>query len=86
MEVLRQNTFKTDSAYFHFDQEAKKPLLTSWEPYRTTYAPNEQIKEWFSNGHATNNIAIVTRKISRIIAFDIDGEEANHYFNRIINQ
>jgi hypothetical protein len=30
------------------------------------------------------HIAIVTGKISRIIAFDIDGEEANHYFNRII--
>jgi Bifunctional DNA primase/polymerase, N-terminal len=38
----------------------KIPLLSSWEPYQRKLAPNEQIEVWFSNGHAENNIAIVT--------------------------
>jgi Bifunctional DNA primase/polymerase, N-terminal len=62
----------------------KIPLLGSWEPYQRKLAPNEQIEVWFSNGHAENNIAIVTGKISHIIAFDIDGEEASTHFNKAI--
>jgi Bifunctional DNA primase/polymerase, N-terminal len=63
---------------------SKKPLLTSWEPFKTTYATNEQAEEWFSNGYAGNNIAIVTGKISRVFALDIDGEEGNACFNRAV--
>jgi Bifunctional DNA primase/polymerase, N-terminal len=62
----------------------KIPLLSSWEPYQRKLAPNEQIELWFSNGHAENNIAIVTGTISRIIAFDIDGEEGFARFNRAV--
>lgn len=86
MEILThaseyiQNRF----SIFPLRPRSKKPLLTSWEPFKTTYASNEQIQEWFSNGHVENNIAIVTGKISRIIAFDIDGEEASQHFNKII--
>jgi hypothetical protein len=54
---------------------SKKPILDSWDPYKRKIAENEQLEIWFSNGHAENNIAIVTGRISRIIAFDIDGEE-----------
>ncbi|MFL6378716.1 MAG: bifunctional DNA primase/polymerase, partial [Nitrososphaeraceae archaeon] len=43
-----------------------------------------QIEIWFSNGHAGNNIAIVTGKISRVIAFDNDGEEAFARFNTAV--
>ena len=39
---------------------------------------------WFSNGHAQNNIAIVTGKVSRIIAFDIDGEEVRACFYKAV--
>ena len=42
--------------------KTKIPLLTSWGPYQRTHASNKQIQEWFSNGHAENNIAIVTGK------------------------
>jgi putative DNA primase/helicase len=69
---------------FALRPRSKKPLLTSWEPYKTKYASSEQIQEWFSNGRAINNIAIVTGKISSIIAFDIDGKEANEHFNNVI--
>ncbi|MFL6376626.1 MAG: bifunctional DNA primase/polymerase, partial [Nitrososphaeraceae archaeon] len=62
----------------------KIPLLGSWEPYQRKLAPNEQIEVWFSNGHAENNIAIVTGKISSVFALDIDGEEASDHFNRVI--
>ncbi|MFL6420086.1 MAG: bifunctional DNA primase/polymerase [Nitrososphaeraceae archaeon] len=62
----------------------KIPLLGSWEPYQRKLAPNEQIEVWFSNGHAENNIAIVTGKISSVFALDIDGEEASDHFNRAI--
>jgi Bifunctional DNA primase/polymerase, N-terminal len=55
---------------------SKKPILDSWDPYKRRLASNGQIEIWFSNGHAHNNIAIVTGEISRIIAFDTDGEEA----------
>ncbi|MFL6363632.1 MAG: bifunctional DNA primase/polymerase, partial [Nitrososphaeraceae archaeon] len=62
----------------------KIPLLGSLEPYQRKLAPNEQIEAWFSNGHAENNIAIVTGKISSVFALDIDGEEASDHFNRAI--
>jgi hypothetical protein len=62
----------------------KIPLLSSWEPYQRKLASNEQIEVWFSNGHAENNIAIVTGTISCIIAFDNDGEEASTRLNRAI--
>jgi len=54
----------------------KIPLLTSWEPFQRTHASSGQIQGWFSNGHAANNIAIVTGKVSCVFALDIDGEEA----------
>ena len=47
------------------------------EPYQRNVPYNEKVIDWFSNGHAENNIAIVTGRISRIIALDIDGEEAS---------
>jgi hypothetical protein len=75
-----QNRF----SIFPLRPRTKMPLLTSWEPYKTRYALNEQLQEWFSNGHAENNVAIVTGKISRIFAFDIDGEEASSHFNKIL--
>jgi hypothetical protein len=65
-------------------QGTKIPLLGSWEPYQRKLAPNEQIEVWFSNGHAENNIATVTGRISRILAFDIDGEEASTHINRAV--
>jgi Bifunctional DNA primase/polymerase, N-terminal len=69
---------------FPLKPRSKIPLLISWEPFQITHASNKLIEEWFSNGHAYNNIAIVTGKISRIFALDIDGEEASACFNRAV--
>jgi bifunctional DNA primase/polymerase-like protein len=63
---------------------SKAPFINSWEPYQKTLASKGQLEVWFSNGHAENNIAIVTGRISRIIAFDIDGQEALACFNRAV--
>ena len=63
---------------------SKVPFINSWEPYQKTFASEGQLDAWFSNGHAHNNIAIVTGKISSIIAFDTDGEEALARFNRAV--
>jgi Bifunctional DNA primase/polymerase, N-terminal len=82
--ALASEYLQNGFSIFPLQPRSKKPLLTSWEPYKTTYASNEQTEEWFSNGHAENNIAIVTGKISSIIAFDIDGEEALARFNRAV--
>jgi hypothetical protein len=70
---------------FPLKSGSKKPILDSWEPYQKRLAPNEQIEAWFSNGHAHDNIAIVTGKISHIIAFDIDGEEGLTRFNGAVD-
>jgi hypothetical protein len=82
--ALASEYLQNGFSIFPLQPRSKKPLLTSWEPYKTAYASNEQTEEWFSNSHAENNIAIVTGKISRIIAFDIDGKDASACFDRAI--
>ena len=51
---------------------------------KTVRANEKQIQEWFSNGGTNNNIAIVTGRVSKIIAFDIDGDAAKEYFYRTV--
>jgi P4 family phage/plasmid primase-like protien len=64
--------------------KSKKPSISSWEEYKKVPAGKEQIKSWFSNGHANDNIAIVTGKVSGIIAFDIDGQDARTHFEKVV--
>jgi hypothetical protein len=63
----------------------KRPAVTSWEENKTTRADEKQIREWFLNG-GSYNIAIVTGSISQIVAFDIDGDAAEEYFYRIVEE
>jgi Bifunctional DNA primase/polymerase, N-terminal len=69
--ALALDYIQKDFSIIPLKPRSKIPLLGSWEQYKRIYTSKEQIKEWFSNGHAENNIAIVTGKISRIIAFDL---------------
>jgi DNA-binding transcriptional MerR regulator len=62
----------------------KKPAIRSWELNKNTRADEKQIQQWFSNNGSNNNIAIVTGCISRVIAFDIDGDAAKEHFYRIV--
>jgi hypothetical protein len=82
--TLAQEYIQNGLSIIPLHPQTKNPLLISWEPYKRKYASNEQTEEWFSNGHAENNIAIVTGKISRIIVFDIDGEEASTRFDSAV--
>ena len=82
--ALASEYLQNGFSIFPLHPRTKKPLLSSWEPYQRTLPDYQQIEMWFSNGHAQNNIAIVAGKISRIIAFDIDGEEGSTCFNRAV--
>jgi hypothetical protein len=63
----------------------KKPAVSSWEQYQKDKPSLEQIKEWFgSSDNNKNNIAIITGKVSKIIGFDIDGIDAQNYFEQVI--
>ena len=63
---------------------SKTPSVSSWEEYQKLPAEIEQIKNWFFDKNVNNNIAIITGNISSIVAFDIDGEEAQNYFWKVI--
>ena len=67
-----------------FPANGKQPALLSWERYQDTPATEEQIKRWFSN-NKNQNIALVTGKVSGIIAFDIDGEAAAAHFHHMLD-
>jgi Bifunctional DNA primase/polymerase, N-terminal len=81
--TLAQEYIQNGLSIIPLHPQTKNPLL-NWEPYKRRHASKEQTEEWFSNGHVTNNIGIVTGKISLIIAFDIDGEEASACFDRAV--
>src|ERR687896_1668383 len=63
----------------------KKPAIQSWEENKTKRADEKQLREWFLNG-SNNNIAIITGSISKVIAFDIDGDAAKEYFYRTVKE
>jgi P4 family phage/plasmid primase-like protien len=64
--------------------KTKKPSISSWEEYKKVPAGKKQIIDWFSNGHARDNIGVITGKVSGIIVFDIDGQEARTYFEKVV--
>jgi hypothetical protein len=84
METIASEYVQNGFSTIPLQPRSKIPLLISWEPFQITHASNKLIEEWFLNGHAYNNIAIVTGKISRIFALDIDGEEGSACFNRAV--
>jgi hypothetical protein len=60
----------------------KRPAIQSWDSNKTQRADRTQIVQWFSNSEY--NIAIVTGRVSRILAFDIDGDAAKEHFYRVV--
>lgn len=70
------------SGWSIFPAEGKQPAIQSWEQYKSQPADEEQIKSWFSNDNY--NIALVTGRVSGLIAFDIDGEAAEDHFNLVV--
>jgi hypothetical protein len=55
----------------------------SWSQWQSKQQTSEDITKLFHDKKDCN-IAILTGKVSRIIAFDIDGEEAEKYFDKVV--
>jgi hypothetical protein len=66
--------------------KSKKPLLLKWEEYQHVMASEDQLKQWFSTTGYHNNVGIITGTVSRILAIDIDGQEAQAYFQTKLEQ
>jgi hypothetical protein len=68
---------------FPLISKGKKPTPGfKWEPFQYTLPDQEQVKSWFMGGD--NNIAIATGSISRLLAFDIDGDIAKSHAKDVI--
>lgn len=64
--------------------KSKKPLLLKWEEYQHVMAGEDQLKQWFSTTGHHNNVGIITGTVSKILAIDIDGQEARAHFQTTI--
>lgn len=56
-------------------ENRKKPLLDSWDPYKTTPATWEQVDAWWTTWPQAN-IGIIMGEVSGMIALDLDGPRA----------
>jgi DNA polymerase, archaea type len=54
-----------------------------WSQWQSKYQTPDDVIKLFKDKKDCN-IAILTGKVSRIIAFDIDGEDAEKYFDRVV--
>jgi KaiC/GvpD/RAD55 family RecA-like ATPase len=62
-----------------FIRQCKIPLV-SWKEFQTRHPTVEEVTDWF-NKWPDANIGIVTGKISNLIVFDLDSEDAVQYAN-----
>ncbi|HEX6281376.1 MAG TPA: DNA polymerase domain-containing protein [Nitrososphaera sp.] len=68
---------------FPLISKSKKPAPGfKWEPFQYTLPDQDQVKSWFTG--VDNNIAIATGSISRLLAFDIDGDIAKSHAKDVI--
>ena len=67
--------------------KSKKPSLPKWEKYQTVIANEHELKEMFPGSESNyNNVGIITGRVSKILAIDIDGEEAHARFQTKIEE
>lgn len=59
-------------------RQCKKPCLTGWKEYQNRIATEDEIIAWF-NQNPEPNIAIITGKVSNIVVFDLDSQDAIEY-------
>lgn len=53
----------------------KKPAIFSWKEFQERLPSDDELTKWFSNG-SNYNIAIITGKLSGIVAVDLDSDRA----------
>ncbi len=56
-------------------EDQKRPLIDSWDPYKTTPADEKQIRAWWARWPQAN-IALVTGTVSGLVVLDLDGPNA----------
>ena len=67
--------------------KSKKPSLPKWEKYQIVIANEHELKEMFPGSESNyNNVGIITGRVSKILAIDIDGEEAHARFQTKIEE
>src|SRR5215204_1774534 len=72
-----------DLSVFPLASRDKKPVKhLKWDQFQHEKPTKDQVIQWFDG--TTNNIAIVTGSVSRLIAFDIDGPEAKSHVDDVI--
>jgi Bifunctional DNA primase/polymerase, N-terminal len=65
-------------------REKKPPKQFRWEQLQHSLPTEEQLREWFEED-AERNIAVVTGKVSQLLALDIDGEAGRSYAETVID-
>jgi replicative DNA helicase len=61
-----------------FIDQCKSPVLFEWKEYRKRLPSVEEVTQWFTENPSAN-IAIITGKVSNIVVFDLDSEEAENF-------
>jgi len=56
----------------------KKPDLITWKEYQTRLPTEDEVSAWFT-ANPDANVAIVTGKVSNLVVFDLDSDDAIDY-------
>jgi hypothetical protein len=63
-------------------RQKKPPKHFRWEQWQHELPTEDQVKKWFDR--SDNNLAVVTGKVSRLLALDVDGDAARLYAENVI--
>jgi DNA polymerase, archaea type len=63
-------------------REKKPPKQFKWEQFQRTLPTQDQVKSWFDG--SDSNIAVATGAVSKLLAFDIDGDIAKSHAKDVI--
>ncbi len=61
-----------------FIDQCKCPVLYEWKEYQERLPSMEEVTRWFTQNPSAN-IGIITGKVSNLVVFDLDSEEAEKY-------
>jgi KaiC/GvpD/RAD55 family RecA-like ATPase len=74
------NPLSDDEIYEKYVTRVCKKAMIKWSPYQKKLPDERKVSEWFSKWPDAN-IGIVTGKISNLVVFDLDSEDAVDYAN-----
>ena len=75
----KENSLPEDEVYRKlFIDQCKSPVLYEWREYQKRLPTLEEVTQWFTQNPSAN-IGIITGKVSNLVVFDLDSEEAEKY-------